>query len=168
VSSNPTRLFSITRICIQIARVFNVVFGVGMVPVFFALRAGVLERMPNAVLIADPSPERKLFAASTIVVALFIGSILLAPLLKRLLAIVDSARTGDPFVPENGQRLRHIGWLLLAIYVVWSVALSVALGRDIKLPPISFLGIVTVLMIFVIARIFETGSAMRAELKDTV
>jgi hypothetical protein len=36
------------------------------------------------------------------------------------------------------------------------------------IPRPTFDGLMTVLMIFVLARIFETGSLMRAELKDTV
>src|SRR4051794_7626764 len=31
-------------------------------------------------------------------------------LLKKLLEIVDTVRSGDPFVSENAQRLRSIGW----------------------------------------------------------
>src|ERR687892_435656 len=42
---------------------------------------------------------------------------------KRLLAIVETVRAGDPFVAANASRLQAIAWALLAIQL-----LSVAIG----------------------------------------
>src|SRR4051812_45175370 len=39
-------------------------------------------------------------------------------LLKRLLAIIQTVRSGDPFVAANAQRLQTIGWVLFALNVV--------------------------------------------------
>ena len=36
-------------------------------------------------------------------------------ILKRLLAMVDTVRAGDPFVATNAQRLQVIAWTLLAL-----------------------------------------------------
>jgi len=93
------------------------------------------------------------------------------PALLRLLAIVNSARKGDPFTPENGVRLRQAGWLMLAIYAAVAAIAHVLpspLGQAGEIFPISFVAALTVLMIFVLARIFETGSRMRTELQETV
>src|ERR1041384_7303275 len=39
-------------------------------------------------------------------------------LLKRLLAIVDTVRAGDPFIPANAGRLQVIAWVLLALQIL--------------------------------------------------
>lgn len=39
-------------------------------------------------------------------------------ILKRLLAIVDTVREGDPFVAANAARLQTIAWALLALQIV--------------------------------------------------
>src|SRR5688572_25996218 len=38
--------------------------------------------------------------------------------LKRLLAIVETVRAGDPFVPANAVRLQAIAWALLALQLL--------------------------------------------------
>src|SRR5688572_27832736 len=38
--------------------------------------------------------------------------------LKRLLAIVETVRAGDPFVAANAARLQTIGWTLVALQVL--------------------------------------------------
>jgi hypothetical protein len=132
-----------------------------------------------AVFVGDPSrmnitgalaatPEGKLLAARIGISGGLVCTLLALPLLRSLLAIVDSARNGDPFVPENGARLRRIGWLLLAINLVVSTVVSVVVHKGITFPPISFTALLTVLMIFVLARIFDTGTRMREDLRDTV
>src|SRR4051794_586042 len=40
------------------------------------------------------------------------------PLLKRLLAMVETVRAGDPFVAANAYRLQAIAWILLALQLL--------------------------------------------------
>ncbi len=132
-----------------------------------------------AVFVGDPlrmnfggaptlTPEQKLFAARVGIAGALVCGLLALPVLRWLLAIVDSARSGHPFVPENGARRRRIGWLMLAINIAMTTAISLALKGRMAFPPISFTALLTVLMIFVVARIFETGSRMRTELQETI
>lgn len=114
------------------------------------------------------SAEEKLFAARMAVCGALIACTLGLPLFHKLLAIVDSARIGDPFVPENAVRLRIVGSLLLACNVVMGIAISVALRGHITGPGFSFTSLLTVLMVFVLARIFDAGARMRADLQGTV
>jgi hypothetical protein len=95
--------------------------------------------------------------------------ILFALLLRSLLRIIDSARDGDPFIPANAARLRHIGWLLLAILVL-EFLISLPLGPGPAAGSFGSIvpGLVIVLLVFVLARVFEIGSTMRTELKETV
>src|SRR3954471_14319517 len=46
--------------------------------------------------------------------------------LKRLLAIVETVREGDPFVAANASRLQAIAWVLLALQVLSMVIGTIA------------------------------------------
>jgi hypothetical protein len=94
--------------------------------------------------------------------------------LKRLLAIVETVRTGDPFVAANAQRLQTIAWVLL-----WLNLLSIMIGvigasvstRDYPLhldAGFSINGWLAVLLTFVLARVFAEGALMREDLEGMV
>lgn len=164
-----TDLLSATRSMLRAAFWLDI----GVLVLLAVLLAGLMGSNAGTTITLSGSaaqlpPEARLFAARVAITGALIVGLLLLPLLRQVVTIVDSARAGDPFVPENGPRLRHIAWLLLAINVVGNLTVSIALQAGVRLPPVSFTAAVTVLMIFVIARIFDTGSAMRAELRDTV
>jgi hypothetical protein len=94
-------------------------------------------------------------------------------LFRRMLAIVATAIAGDPFTSANAQRLRAVGWALLLIQILDLVfgALSVIINAHTEgglgwSPSVG--GWISVLMVFVLARVFEQGSRMRDELAMTV
>ena len=92
-------------------------------------------------------------------------------------SIVETAMAGDPFVSENAERLKRIGWLLLGVMVVEFLSSTAVAGiaPDNNIAghidggdgP-SLAGCLAVLLIFVLARIFRHGAEMRAELEGTV
>ncbi len=94
--------------------------------------------------------------------------------LKRLLAIVGTVRSDDPFVATNAGRLQAIAWFLLALQLL-SVVIG-AVGKAISTPahPIhldagfSPSGWLAVVMAFVLARVFAQGALMREDLEGTV
>jgi hypothetical protein len=94
-------------------------------------------------------------------------------LFRRMLAIIDTAIAGDPFTLVNAQRLRVVGWALLAIqlldllFATLSIKVQTVTGEDLGWSP-SVGGWIAVLMVFVLARVFEQGSRMRDELAMTV
>jgi hypothetical protein len=94
--------------------------------------------------------------------------------LKRLLAMVDTVRAGDPFVAANADRLQVIAWLLLALQVISmviaAIADAVALpGRPIDIDAgFSINGWLAVLLTFLLARVFAAGARMRDDLEGTV
>jgi hypothetical protein len=97
--------------------------------------------------------------------AAFMGMLLAAiPMLRELLRIIDSAMTGDPFVPENARRLHRIGWLLLLMNLLFEADEWISEGDFLPAPG----GLLTVLLVFVLAQIFDKGSQMRAELQETI
>jgi hypothetical protein len=101
-------------------------------------------------------------------------SVLLLLALGRIRRIVASAISSDPFVQENALLLRQVGWLALAIHGIQItcdgvVSLFVLDGHAGFSPAqIPGSGLIAVLLIFVLARIFQRGSEMRADLEGTV
>jgi hypothetical protein len=94
--------------------------------------------------------------------------------LIRLQAIVSTVRQGDPFVAENASRLQEIAWAVLGLQLlhlaVGVIRASVsAAGVRLELDwSFSFAPWLAVLLLFVLARVFEHGAWMRAELEGTV
>ena len=94
--------------------------------------------------------------------------------LKRLVAIVETVRAGDPFVAANADRLQTIAWSLLALQLL-SLAIG-AIGKAVSSPahPVdldagfSINGWLTVLLTFLLARVFAEGTLMREDLEGTV
>ena len=115
------------------------------------------------------------------VVFMVLGGILLSVLafffLRHLRRIVDSVSDGDPFVPVNADRLRHMAWLAVAMQVVlvaitptilWFDALPHKQNVHHNSDGLSFAALVLALLLFILARVFRVGSAMREELEGTV
>jgi len=112
-----------------------------------------------------------------LLLALAAGIAVLAFLfLRQLRRIVDSVADGDPFVPANADRLRNMGWLAVAMQVLLIPATGLVIWFD-ALPQkpnvhysdnTSFGGLVLAMLLFVLARVFRVGSAMRDELEGTV
>ncbi len=92
---------------------------------------------------------------------------------SRMLAIVASVDAGDPFVPANAERLQTIGWAVLAIqlldlgYGALSGWFALHHIDQIGWSP-SVGGWISVVMIFVLARVFGVGARMREDLEMTV
>ena len=95
-------------------------------------------------------------------------------ILKRLLAMVDTVRTGDPFVAANAYRLQAIAWLLLVLQIL-SMVIG-AIGKAVSTPAhpvhldagLSVSGWLAVLLTFILARVFAEGTLMRADLDGTI
>ena len=90
-----------------------------------------------------------------------------------LLAIVETVRTGDPFLPENAVRMNTVAWCLLAIQLL-DLAFSMisrmlkAGGAQVGDWSFSITGWVAVVLLFVLARVFEEGARIRADLEAMV
>ncbi|HEX5238889.1 MAG TPA: DUF2975 domain-containing protein [Sphingomicrobium sp.] len=104
--------------------------------------------------------------------------ILTAPInyaiLKCLLDMVETVRSGDPFVRENAYRLSVIAWLLLIMGAGNIIFASLGKGVSISQHPFyldvtwSVNGWLTVILTFVLAQVFAAGARMREDLEGTV
>ena len=93
---------------------------------------------------------------------------------SRLLSIVDTVRAGDPFVTENADRLQTIAWSVLTLEIVRLLIVGVAKSVSTAARPIhlnynlSVTPWLAVLLLFVLAGVFNHGARMREDLEGTV
>ena len=124
----------------------------------------------------DPSPEaERLVMGLRVIAVLGLAAIPLNYLvLKRLLAIVNTVRAGDPFVAANAARLQAIAWTLLALNLLSVVIGAIAKAVSTPANPLhldagfSINGWLAVLLTFLLARVFAEGALMREDLEGTV
>jgi hypothetical protein len=94
-------------------------------------------------------------------------------ILTRLIAMIDDLRAGRPFAAANAMRLRQIAWSLLAIQLLdlafglVSIRASSETGEYFGWS-FGVTGWLAVLLLFVLARVFEGGAAMQDELEQTI
>ena len=124
----------------------------------------------------SPSPEAdRLVLGMRAIAALGLVAVPLNDvILKRLLAIVETVRAGDPFVAANAVRLQAIAWTLLALQLLSLVIGAIARTISTPLHPLylhagfSISGWLAVLLTFLLARVFAEGALMREDLEGTV
>jgi hypothetical protein len=93
-------------------------------------------------------------------------------MLSRLLAMIETLRAGDPFVPENAVRMKTIAWCLLGVQLfnlvcgVMAAAMNAA-GSRIEWS-FSATGWLAVVLLFVLARVFEEGTRIRTDLEAMI
>ncbi|WP_260483460.1 DUF2975 domain-containing protein [Sphingomicrobium flavum] len=93
---------------------------------------------------------------------------------QQLQAIIATVPAGEPFSPLNAKRLERMAWLAVAFQTVGlsSTLLSNTVrdvGEQIDLTvELTFEGIFIALLLFILARVFREGAAMREDLEGTV
>ena len=122
-----------------------------------------------------PQANATLFLGMRLVAVIGLGAVPMVHfVLTRLLAIVETVRDGNPFVMANAARLQKIAWAVLILELmhlaVGAIAATVStpaapLDLDWRFSPTRW---VAVLLLFVLARVFEQGALMREELEGTV
>jgi hypothetical protein len=132
---------------------------------------------------ATPFPKGEFLWACSGILALAAAIVLIVfRLLQLLKRIVDTVGAGDPFVPDNAGRLTQMAWLTLAMQLVTLPigALAVWVATELEKSGaghtdiddlgfgISGNGLLLMLILFILARVFRQGAAMRAELEGTV
>ena len=170
---SPSAALPIAHAALRILIILNWVMGAAILALLVA--------MPNEQWIMSafklaPSPEaERLVMGLRVVAVLGLATIPLNyGILKRLLAMVETVRAGDPFVATNAQRLQAIAWALLALQLL-SIVIG-AIGKAVSSPahPVdldagfSINGWLAVLLTFLLARVFAAGALMRDDLEGTV
>ncbi|HYV06894.1 MAG TPA: DUF2975 domain-containing protein [Blastocatellia bacterium] len=122
----------------------------------------------------SPEAERLVMGLRAIAVLGLVAIPLHYIVLKRLLAIVETVRAGDPFVAANASRLQTIAWVLLAVNLLSIVIGAIAKTVSTPAQPLhldagfSISGWLAVLLTFLLSRVFAEGALMREDLEGTV
>ena len=107
--------------------------------------------------------------AAMLVVILALG----IAFIRALTRIIGSVGEGDPFRPENADRLSRMGWIALALQgcnlvlvpVVGAIADRIGTQSGVDA---SFDTLILALVLFILARVFRHGTQMRDDLEGTV
>src|SRR5215510_10280528 len=107
---------------LRVLIVLNWLFGAAILALLVAMPT---VRWARTALGVPPGPEgdRIVIGLHAIAVLGLIAIPIHALILKRLLKMVETVRTGDPFVAANAERLQAIAWALLILQL-----LSIVIG----------------------------------------
>ena len=166
----------LTRKVLRGLRVLNVVYGVG-IAVLFVVSLFARDFMIRA-LGSYHGPEMDMVVFITGVRMLMLvgiaGAGVAHAILTRLLEIVDTVEDGDPFVPLNAKRIQEVAWWVLGgegLHLLAGAAARYASSSGHPLDidwNFTFTPWIAVLGLFVLARVFEHGTRLRADLDGTV
>jgi hypothetical protein len=90
------------------------------------------------------------------------------------LKVIASVGEGNPFTTGNADRLERMGWISLVLFALGFLIAGIVDWAGQLLPGmdgeanIDLGGIILVLMLFILARLFRLGAAMREDLEGTV
>jgi len=171
--SSPDTL-ALSRKVLRLLIKLNLLVGV-LILALLVTSIVVGDSVMRALTAGSPEANATLFMGMRLVALLGLCAIPVVHfILSRILAIVDTVSVGNPFVMVNAARLQKIAWAVLALelmhFAVGAIAASVSTAAapfdiDWKFSPTRW---VAVLLLFVLARVFEQGARMREELKGTV
>jgi Protein of unknown function (DUF2975) len=174
VLQSATTGVSLTRQLLRLLILMNILWGIAILSLLVATLIA-----PGPVLSAlgahPAAGNDQRILGMRMIMVLGIASVpLIHAALARLGAMVETVQLGDPFVHENAVRLARIAWVVLALELlhlaVGAVVAAVSsptapLRIGWSLSPTPWLA---VLLLFVLARVFERGTAMREELEAVV
>ena len=170
---SPSAALPIAHAVLRILIVFNWLMAAAILALLIVLPN---ERWIMSAFALAPSPDadRVVMGLRAVAVLGLVTIPLNYGILKRLLAMVETVRTGDPFVAGNAERLRTIAWALLTLQLL-SIVIG-AIGKAVSTPahPVhldagfSITGWLAVLLTFLLARVFAEGTLMRDDLEGTV
>ncbi|AKM11009.1 DUF2975 domain-containing protein [Croceicoccus naphthovorans] len=166
-------LLAVARVVLVFLQLIS---GFAAISLAIALPAVLIFRSSVLAEFAEEGVSTDAFWPMTAMIVLGLATAVLVFVLVRLTRrIVDTVALGDPFVPDNAQRLSLMAWCMLAIQIV-TIPLatfarqleSITEGTPDTELSISLSGLLFVLVLFILARVFRKGTEMRSELEGTV
>lgn len=162
------------HILIRILRALNLVTGVMLivaVPASFLFEPQFFEFFSKRPPRIDPTWLVPVLRTWMVLALAMVAAVNI--LLSRLLAMVETVRAGDPFVAENAVRLQTIAWCALAtqlLHLTFGVMAATvnAAGSNVDWNFSGFTGWLAVVLLFVLARVFEEGTQMRDDLERMI
>ena len=172
-STKPSAALEVSAVVLRILIIVNWVaaLAIFVLLVFLPTREWIMNSLD---LSPSPEAERVILGLRSVAVIGIVCAPLYYAILKRMLAIVETVRAGDPFVAANAVRLRGIAWALFALQLLSLVVGTINKGISYPGHPIdldagfSLNGWLAVLLTFVLAHVFAHGTRMRDDLEGTV
>ena len=172
---SKSALLSVTHWIVSVCIAADAFLGMGMIfgaaAVLFAWQLFVKTFDMHHFVIADSATRLNLLGVFLIGTGIAVAVL---AILNRLRLIIITVRHGDPFVPVNVQRLQAIGWFMVLIqiacipFLYLSHATLSPASEQHLFTVHSLNGLLAILLVFVLAGIFEKASAMRTDLEGTV
>jgi hypothetical protein len=146
---------------------------IGLGAIFTVERSDLLAKLASA-----GAPQYAYWVAA-LAIAMLIGLFWHAfRFLRDLWSIIASVDAGDPFRPANADLLNRMGWTVLSAYITaLLIALQAAwleqfdpldnMETDVSID-LGAGGLLLMLTLFILARVFRHGAAMREDLEGTV
>lgn len=172
--SHPDRLIKTSRLVVRTAwvgnRILLVALAVGLV-----LSWTFSKQYAEWILTGNPGTnlQSAMTGIRWLIVIGIAGSAATDRILVALVQVIATVGAGDPFVRANAQRLQTIAWALLVLQLLDIPGGLIGrfypgMGSFAPSDTISIVGWISVLMVFVLSRVFAAGSTMRDELEGTV
>ncbi len=165
-------LLSFARVVLGFATAASAIFAIAMllaIPFVFAIRDRVL-----AFLVSNGAPPEAIWGVISLQVLSAVAAVLGFFFFRHLYRIIDTVGAGEPFSPDNAQRLSAMAWISLAVHflaiplVIVSEKMSRYSDRFDVDAGVSFAGLLLAIVLFVLARVFREGNRMREDLEGTV
>jgi hypothetical protein len=171
------KVLGASRMLLRVLRVLNLIAGVMLIvamPVSF-----VFEPAFHKFFATRPPHIDAGWMMPTLRLWLVLGVGMVAAshvMFTRLLEITATVRAGDPFVADNARRLKTIAWCMLALQLLhlsFGVMASIvnAAGSSIQFnfsPTGTLIGWAAVMLMFVLAKVFEEGARIRTDLETMI
>ncbi|MEO6388118.1 MAG: DUF2975 domain-containing protein [Croceibacterium sp.] len=125
----------------------------------------------------EPDALKDVTGAAVLVTLITLCSLgLMFDFVERLAKIIDTVGQGDPFTADNAARLTRMGWLALIVQLLGIPVMLMSTWLSSRIEPgvfeissdPSFTGFALALVLFILARVFREGAAMRDDLEGTV
>ena len=172
-SASYSAALPIAYVALRILIVLNWLFGAAILVLLFVM-PNQQWIMSSLNLTPGPEADRIILGLRAIAGIGLVTIPLNHIVLTRLLAMVGTVRSGDPFVAANACRLRAIAWALLALQLLGLVIAGIVEAISTAEHPVdidagfSINGWLAVLLTFILARVFAEGTLMREDLEGTV
>lgn len=170
MTRTSAQALAVARPVIQGLTVLNLLYAIGLTLLLGA--SFLMPGWPEKALGFDIVKKYPLVPVGlrAIVVVGLLGAAIVHTILRRLLAIVDTVRVGDPFILDNAERLNTIAWSVAALEGLRLVVAAIAavVWEPGKIDAFSIAPWLAVLLLFVLAGVFAHGARMRADLEGTV
>jgi len=163
-------LLRVTRILLMIVMAFAglaTLISLAAIPASWIFRNEIVRQGVEATdgFLAGASMLLAAFAGITVCAVLF---------LRKLVSVIDTVALGTPFSRDNARRLRAMGWLALAIQGIALLVAPLAAWIESHFPEaelqvgLDLTGLLTALLLFILARVFDTGARLAEDVEGTV